>query len=236
MTTTATLVPGELGLTDRPTPAWTGAHVRGILSRSVPEAPLIAAEQARPILPGFDVWDMWPLARLDGGTARIDGGRLWFALAAPVSPDPEHRHNVARIRLLHEVRGNWRDGGDALPNDFTSGSREWSGSALLQPEGAVQLFFTAAGRRGEARISFEQRLFQTVGQLDLSGSVPRLVNWTTPDQMVSADDDVYTRVVGEAGEPGTIKARKAGCSLRKHLALRGSTVWWATVCSALSAF
>ncbi|HCB76829.1 MAG TPA: glycoside hydrolase 68 family protein, partial [Sphingomonas bacterium] len=59
------------------------------------------AELSRdPGRPDLDLWDMWHLTEADGSTV-FDGGRSWwFFLATPRFPDPEARHDHARIRLL----------------------------------------------------------------------------------------------------------------------------------------
>jgi levansucrase len=187
--------------------AWTSDHLQALSPDFPPRPPPITAADAAPVIPGLDIWDMWPLALADGGTADIAGGTLWFALSAPVQPDPIDRHRLARIRLLHLRGAQWRDCGDALPDGFSPGSREWSGSAILDPDGAkVILFFTAAGRQGEPRPTMEQRLFQTSGILDLSGAHPSIRAWSTPRQSAASDGEVYDPADAPEGAPGTIKA------------------------------
>ena len=93
-----------------------------------PRLPVIAAEQARPILPGIDLWDCWPIARRDGRTATLGGRHWWFFLSAPALPDPADRHLLARIRLLSRGDDGWRDHGPALPDGLNPGACEyWDG-------------------------------------------------------------------------------------------------------------
>jgi hypothetical protein len=129
---------------------------------------VIDPAEVSPILPGIDLWDLWPLQNADGTTTLFDGTSLWFILCAPALPDPEARHDIVRIRLMTRTPdGAWHDHGHALPDGFNPGSREWAGSALWHPEtGEVTLFYTVAGYPGEEARSFAQRLFQTKGKLD----------------------------------------------------------------------
>lgn len=195
----------------RPPTEWSPAIIARIKPDAARTAPIITAADARPILPDLDVWDMWPLATADGTAARIPTrmgvGTLWFALAAPQCPDPIDRHGLARIRLLWLVGATWHDCGNALPDLFAPGSREWSGSALLEADGVtVHLLFTAAGTRGEHPLTVQQRLFHTKGQLDPAGGTPRIDSWTPAREIIVADDQTYLRVPAAPGLPGQIKA------------------------------
>jgi levansucrase len=110
-------------------------------------------------------------------------GALWLALAAPVLPDPEDRHAIARIHLLLEAAdgSGWTDCGPAFSDGHTPGSREWSGSALYDAhDGRVRCWFTAAGRRDEASPTFEQRLFVTQGVLNGMATGPSCLTGANP--------------------------------------------------------
>lgn len=157
------------------------------------------------ILPDLDLWDMWHLTEVDGRTV-FDGGRSWwFFLASPRFPDPEARHDHARIRLLSHCEGGWRDRGWTFRKGFTPGSREWSGSAVRQADGSVRHFFTAAGRRDEAP-SFEQRLFETWATFAVVDGEPQFGEWTVPVECVAADGLHYAvardTIAGERGIKG----------------------------------
>ncbi|RZM29906.1 MAG: glycoside hydrolase family 68 protein, partial [Sphingomonas sp.] len=140
------------------TSPWTRDAVAAIADRPIPEVPFIAPHSMPPVLPGQDLWDYWPVQECDGSVADIAGGALQMLLSAPVLPDPESRHALARIRAMHETADGWRDLGDLLPDGLAPGSREWSGSAIVSPDhDRVTLYFTAAGHRGETEPSFDQR-------------------------------------------------------------------------------
>lgn len=179
---------------------WTREAVAGIAVQQGARLPSLLPGTGSPV-PGMDLWDMWPIADADGRTVLRGGRSWWFFLAAPRLDDPEGRHDVARIRLTsHGEDGTWRDHGDAFPDGFTPGSREWSGSAVLQDDGiTLAQYFTAAGRRGEAT-SYEQRLFVSRGRFLIDGPSPRLDGWSVPEEIVAADGALYT-VANEAVAP-----------------------------------
>ncbi|MBP6362699.1 MAG: glycoside hydrolase family 68 protein [Novosphingobium sp.] len=191
------------------------------------EIRLIGAADALPILPDLDLWDSWPLAHEDGRTATIDGRQFWFFLSAPRFPDPGQRHNAARIRLASLGRDGWRDHGDALPHDISPGTREWAGSAVLHDDGSnVTLFFTAAGRRGQAP-SFEQRLFAASAKL----AQGTLNGWGDLREVVCADGATYLIANEGEGKPGLIKAFRDPAWFRdpstgqRHLLFTASAGW-----------
>ena len=189
------------------TTAWTRAHLARLVDLVPPAAPLIGANLGAPIAPGHDLWDFWPVQELDGTTARFGDTELWMALGAPATGRSVERHAHARIRLLERTRmgadERWSDRGDLLPDGFTPGSREWSGSAMVDAgHGRLTLFFTAAGCRGEARVTYEQRLFVTQARLDGTDAV----DWTPPVQCVASDGAVYHAAKQHDGEVGQIKA------------------------------
>jgi levansucrase len=181
---------------------WTADQLQLIDASALPGTPLITA--APPLLPGFDLWDMWPLQHRDGRVADFNGSHLWMSLAAPIMGDPVLRHGVARIRLLREQQGVWQDLGYVLPDGFSPGSREWSGSAIYDPATSnVTLFFTSAGYRGEAKLSYGQRLFQTTATL---GDDLRLSGWSPLVESLRNDGTYSDTSQCEDLGPGTIKA------------------------------
>lgn len=192
----------------RPAARWTRAHVAKIGLDPSRRIPLITSWDVQPIMPGVDFWDMWPVQRRDGTIARFDGVELWMALSAPALADPAGRHDIARIRLLSLKGGAYRDCGDVLPAEFSPGSREWAGSAIVDDDGArVTLFFTAAGRRGEKKPSFEQRLFETSAALVRRQERPAGFGaWTLAAESVIADGGDYVQTSIDPGEPGHIRA------------------------------
>lgn len=167
-------------------------------------APEIVEEDLAHADPEFCVWDAWPILTPEGGFATPD---LWMALAAPWYRDPEERHGKSRIYLMERTSGRWRAFGPAMPDGFSPGSREWSGSAVLADDKrTVTLYFTAAGRRGEASLSYEQRLFEARATLRHDDAGWRLDDWRGLKENVMRDSRFYMSSQAGAGAVGTIKA------------------------------
>lgn len=183
---------------------WLGTAVAAIAHSPLPEMPAIISHA--PVLPGIDLWDYWPVQERDGKVAVICGGTLFMLLSAEADGDPENRHGQARIRLMHRTPAGWTDLGPAFPDGFSPGSREWSGSAVIDAgHTALTLYFTAAGSRGEITLGFDQRLFAS--RAELGGTVlPEIGAWSDPVEIVAADGEVYVREMSGGGAIGTIKA------------------------------
>lgn len=188
---------------------------------------LVTPPDARPILPGIDLWDSWPLQHEDGRTVVHAGRQWWFFLSAPCFDDPGKRHDVARIRLASHGADGWRDHGNALPDDLNPGTREWAGSAVLMDDGETAvLFYTVAGRKGEAP-SFEQRLFAVQGKLGADGPG----DWSRIDEIIQADGTRYVLDRQTQGAPGMIKAFRDPAWFRDpatgkaHVLFTGSAGW-----------
>jgi len=184
---------------------WSAEQVRLIRESADNAIPLVDPATLAPVLPGLDLWDLWPLQNADGTTARFDGWALWFVLSAPALPDPEARHGIARIRMIAERDGAWRDHGNALPDGHNPGTREWAGSARLDDPGTVTLFWTAAGMPGEATPSFAQRMFETTGTLTVGDESIAITQWSTPREIAGGPIPHYTLVTQAEGVPGFIK-------------------------------
>jgi levansucrase len=188
------------------TSIWEAAHVAALKTWPDQAIPRVIRGDVRPVIDGLDLWDMWPLQLVDGSTALFDGWTLWMVLSAPVLPDPDLRHGIARIRLIAQKGAQWRDCGPALPDGLNPGGREWAGSALYDPATAcVTLFYTVAGRPGETSPSYEQRLFQTRGTLIIDDGAAQIINWSAPVESFVSDDHHYMRVDQATGLPGFIK-------------------------------
>ena len=186
---------------------WTNSAVAGIALSFRSVIPLIDPATVVRMLPGFDLWDYWPVLERDGRVATIGGGTLLMMLSAPILPDPEARHAVARIRLVHQTSNGVRDLGNLFPDDYSPGSREWSGSAIVSAaHDRLTVFFTAAGHRGEDIPTFDQRLFQAECSISAVDDLPVLGPFSQAEETVAADGVTYTREMAGGGMIGTIKA------------------------------
>ena len=89
---------------------WRAEHVAKISDIFAQSIPVINPASVKPLIPGLDLWDMWPIQLADNGTARFEGWTLWLVLSAPVLPDPDLRHGIARIRMIAERAGEFLRG------------------------------------------------------------------------------------------------------------------------------
>lgn len=188
--------------------SWSPEHVGTIRLDEASVAPLIAEKAFTRVDANLDIWDAWPVQDEDGQPARItDGMTLWMALAAPHAGDPDIRHQHARIHLLERRGSQWTHRGPAMPDGFSPGSREWSGSAVLADDGvSLTLYFTAAGKRGEARPTFGQRLFSARARLTKGTGGCALIGWHALCEIAQRDPAHYMATDSADGAPGTIKA------------------------------
>jgi len=206
---------------------WTFEQARLAAQQPAAALPIFTAADIVPILPDHDFWDMWQIADADGRTVIVEGRSWWFFLATPRFADPDDRHDAARIRLTSHGADGWRDHGYAFPDDLAPGSREWSGSAVLDADGTtLTMYFTASGRRGGPR-TFEQRLFETRGRF----AEGRVGGWSVPVESVAADGATYLRADQTESVDGRIKGFRDPGYFRdpaddtEYLLFAGSAGW-----------
>ncbi len=186
---------------------WTAEQIALVADFNGARIPLITAADVAPILPEFQLWDLWPIQHPDGRTVDFNGAEGWVIMAAPRDLHPDARHDVARLRLLTLRDGQWTDCGFLMPEGHAPGSREWAGSTTYDAATAtLTLFFTATGRRGDTGHSFEQRLFQASARVTQSGDVLTTHDWTPCVESFAADGVDYVVVNEGVGTPGFIKA------------------------------
>jgi levansucrase len=201
------------------------------------EAPLIAADNVVRIAPDLDVWDAWPVQHSDGHPVDLGGSKLWMALGAPHFADPDERHGHARIHLLLQREGRWQDLGPAMPDGFSPGSREWSGSAVLDlASGVLTLYFTATGLRGEAKHSFLQRLFRARATLVMGEGRAALIEWRDLAEVAPRDPAHYMASDAGCGTIGTIKAYRDPAYFRDPADGRSHLLFAASAADSGSAY
>jgi levansucrase len=189
------------------TTRWTAEHVAALANAAIPQMRIIERADVTPAIPGLMLWDMWPVQLYDGTTVVIDDQELWVIMSADRTLHPDARHDVARLRLAMHRDGKWHDCGFLLPEALNPGAREWAGSTVYDPAtGALTLFYTATGRRGETSRSFEQRLFQTTGRLVIDDGDVSTTEWSEPFENIVSDDHHYVVAREAEGRPGYIKA------------------------------
>lgn len=187
---------------------WAADHVGAIELDRRYMAPLIKDGDFTRVSADLDIWDAWPLQDQAGNPAAVGPGEtLWMALTAPHRENPDERHGLARIHLLQQAGDGWTALGPVFPEGFTPGSREWSGSAVLDADGRnVTVYFTATGWRGEVEPSFTQRLFCAQATLTGARGTYRLEDWRGLDEFVRRDPHWYMASDAGCGSVGTIKA------------------------------
>lgn len=190
---------------------WTADDCARIEPSIVARAPALSQTDIGRVADDLDVWDAWPLADAAGWPVPWRGGELWFALAAPATPDPEQRHFAARIHHFHRIGDRFHLLGPTFADHWTPGSREWSGSARLVGD-RVELYFTGAGVKGDGAPNYRQRLFRARTRLaedDDAVFVPwhDLQELLQPGGPYMAPDEIDGRI-------GEIKAFRDPCPWR----------------------
>lgn len=142
--------PAPIDFTGSFTTAWTQEQVRLMTLDPTNTMPFVNVPTEK-IMPGFWVWDSWPILERDGSLAVINGHYVIISLTAPDTILPGKRHDVATWRYMISADGRtWTDAGDVFPEGDALGSRQWAGSAIYEPDtNRVFFFYTAAGERGE---------------------------------------------------------------------------------------
>lgn len=170
---------------------WTREQAMQIKVTSDNMAPLIHRGEFSQTSPDLWLWDTWPLTNKDGSVAIIDGWKVVFSLSAPRSVGPEQRHDIAAISYFYSRDGfNWIEGGLAFPLELGRGSRQWAGSAIYD-DGKLYLFYTAAGRKGEPKVTFEQRIVLAAADIEATSAGVRFNNWSPHEVILEADGKLY---------------------------------------------
>ena len=185
---------------------WTRRHLDRLVDTPATTAPAIGPTAPARMLPRYDIWDPWPVQDPDGSPAVILGSELWMALSAPATGHPEQRHDHARIRLLTRGGERWHDRGPVFAAGTSPGSREWSGCAVRRPDGTISIFYTAAGRRGEPRPTFQQRIMEARPRLSTGRAAVRLDRRVPHHEVLRCVGDAYLPANGDEGGPGQIRA------------------------------
>lgn len=190
---------------------WTADDCARIDATIVARAPTLSQADICRVADDLDIWDAWPLADAAGWPISWRGGELWFALAAPAAPDPEQRHFDARIHHFHRIGNRFHPLGPAFGDHWSPGSREWSGAARIAGD-QVELYFTAAGVKGEAAPNYRQRIFRARTRLaggrdGAFGAWHDLQELLQPGGPYLASDEIGGRI-------GEIKAFRDPCPWR----------------------
>jgi levansucrase len=172
------------------TSSWTAEQVRRITRSDTNTIPNVTAPRDQ-LMPGYWIWDSWPLRNRDGSIARINGWMVWMSLTAPDTLLPGQRHDVARIRYLASRDGvEWKPMGLVFPEEGAFGSRNWASDAIYLPEKQqIVVLYTATGDAAEncrasgersvcdRPITYEQRIAWARGSVQATEEGPRFTGW-----------------------------------------------------------
>jgi levansucrase len=185
---------------------WAREHLDRLVESEATTAPAIGSQPLSRVVPNGDIWDLWPVQEPDGSPSIAGGRELWMALSAPAIGHPEERHDAARLWLLAAAGDEWSDLGPVFGEGASPGSREWSGTAVRRPDGSVSVYYTAAGHRGEARPTFEQRVIEARPRLVEAGGRVRLEGAVEHREVLRADGRIYLPADELEGAAGRIRA------------------------------
>ncbi|MBX0359530.1 glycoside hydrolase family 68 protein [Halobacillus sp. Nhm2S1] len=182
------------------TPAWSRQEASQIERTDDNTAPYISQEEIDQMAPNHWVWDTWPLRNRDGSVATVKGYKVIFALTAPDDVLPGKRHDMATIRYFYSKNGqDWKMGGEAFDTTDAYGSRQWAGSAMVEDDGSIHLFYTATGRKGNEQLTYEQRLALANGEMEVTKDGIEFSDWSH-DIILTPDGEYYqTEAQSEGG-------------------------------------
>ncbi|ELK46287.1 glycoside hydrolase family 68 protein [Halobacillus sp. BAB-2008] len=174
--------------TDEDTPVWSREDAQNFQLTEENTAPNL--DSFTDVAPDYWIWDTWPLRNRDGSIAKIKGYYVTFALTASKEYTWGGRHDHAVIRYFYSKNGkDWTMGDVPYDQEKAFGSRQWAGSAMLDKDGKVHLFYTATGRKGEP--TFEQRLAKTTFEMDAKGNSGVTVSNQGEHQILAEADGKY---------------------------------------------
>ncbi len=129
---------------------WTVRQINRMRRNDTNTTPAVFGKRQQ-LMPGYWIWDSWPLRNRDGSIASLNGWKIWMSLTAEDSLLPGQRHDTARIRYLASRDGiNWKPMGLVFPIANAYGSRNWASDAIFLPETQeIVMLYTATGERDE---------------------------------------------------------------------------------------
>jgi levansucrase len=193
--------PNEVG-NEYETTLWTAAQVESLRLTPDKSFPVIAELPRPKVMPGYWVWDTWPVLTRDNQPARINGYYMLVSLTAPDSVLPGKRHDIAQYRYMISTDGeNWRDMGYLFEEGAALGSRQWAGSTIYDPgTRRLTVFYTATGERGEAQLSYTQRMAMSTATLTQENTTVRFASWTPHRVILTPDLRYYAQSTGTDSE------------------------------------
>lgn len=171
---------------------WTREDVSKIKMNEENTAPVINKEELEELSEDFLVWDTWPLQDRNGHPAVVNGHKVIFALTVPSDVIPGKRHDTAEIRYFYAKDGkSWQLGGRLFDDGKALGSRQWAGSAMIDKDGKVHIFYTATGRKNEKKLTYEQRLATATADIITTNASVAFKNWSDHKIILEPDGEYY---------------------------------------------
>ncbi len=205
--------PGDAGPLNFPgafTSLWTRSVVQQL--ELTPTSTLgVLPQTNEQILPGYWLWDSWPVRTPDGAIARIGEWYVLVSLTAPDSLLPGARHGKAELRYLISRDGeDWQLGARLFTDGNAEGSAQWAGSTIYDPAtNRITVFYTALGfadgtpaddgTAGESRQGSDQRLVMVQGSATSSASGVTLSDWGLHRVIVEPGGQYYERKSNSKG-------------------------------------
>ncbi len=188
----------EPNIEEYQTTLWTAAQVNSMTLTPDKSFPVINELPRPKDMPGYWVWDTWPVLLRNNTPARINGYFVLVSLTAPDSVLPGKRHDIATYRYMISTDGqNWKDMGNLFTTGAALGSRQWAGSTIYDPETRkLTVFYTASGERGETQLSYTQRMAQTAATLTTEDATVKFGNWEQHRIILSPDLKWYAQSTG----------------------------------------
>ncbi len=205
--------PGDFGPLNFPgafTSLWTRSVVQE-LERTPSTTLAVLPSTNEQILPGYWLWDSWPVRTPDGSIARIGEWYVLVSLTAPDSLLPGQRHGNAELRYLISRDGeDWQLGARLFTDGNAEGNAQWAGSTLYDPAtNRITVFYTALGfadgaspddgTAGESRQASDQRLVMVQGSATPSASGLTLSGWGPHQVIVEPSGKYYERQANSEG-------------------------------------
>lgn len=190
------------------TPAMAAENQTSVWSRQQAEKVKLTEETTAPevdlefdlVAPDQWVWDTWPLQNRDGSLAIVNGYRVAFALVAPRSLGWGERHTEARIGMFYSKNGkDWTYAGIPYEYENAKGYMQWAGTAMLDEDEKVHLFYTATGDRENWDYNgwdkrAVQRLAKTTFDIETNKDGVELTNEGEHEIILEADGKHYETI------------------------------------------
>ncbi len=192
------------------TSLWTRSVVKD-LSLTPTSTLAVLPQPNEQILPGYWLWDSWPVRTPDGTIARIGDWYVLVSLTAPDSLLPGQRHGVAELRYLISRDGqNWTLGARLFTDGNAQGSAQWAGSTVYDPgTNRITVFYTALGfadgttaddgTAGESRQASDQRIVMVQGTATASANGVTMSGWGPHRVIVEPGGQYYERKANAEG-------------------------------------